>query len=403
MNTDKTKGQLIKEPEALHQHIGELEKLEAKHKQAVEQLRGAEKHYRSVLDGIPEGCMIIGFDWRYLYVNDVATRHVCRAKEELLGHTVMEMYPGIEDTEMFAQLWRCMEERIPDSVENEFTYPGGAKRWFELNIKPVPEGIFILSLDITERKRVEEALRESEGKYRGLVSNVKLGVFRSTPRRTGKFSYYRCNNALRHDPEACRSGWLPKNKIEGFIIDRVKENVLTDDNLTTLVKMVNEEIRLLAGHRQERLEEIDKQFESVNQKLAKYYAAFEKGTMSADDAAPRIRELRSEQTRLQRARDEALSELEDTEPKELGTERVLDYVKDFKALLSKGTFVEQKAFLRSFIKRIDFEPGQVAINYTIPVPVEKGKTSEREVLSIEQSGGPFWARTRDLSLIRTAL
>ena len=179
----------------------------------------------------------------------------------------------------------------------------------------------------------------------------------------------------------------PKNKIEGFIIDRVKKNVLTDDNLTTLVKLVNEEIRLLAGHRQERLEEIDKQFESVNQKLAKYYAAFEKGTMSADDAAPRIRELRSEQTRLQRARDEALSELEDTEPKELGTERVLDYVRDFKALLSKGTFVEQKAFLRSFIKRIDFEPGQVAINYTIPVPVEKGKTSKREVLSIEQSGG----------------
>ena len=221
--------------------------------------------------------------------------------------------------------------------------------------------------------------------------------------KSGKFSYYRCNNALRHDPEACRSGWLPKNKIEGFIIDRVKENVLTDDNLTTLVKMVNEEIRLLAGHRRERLEEIDKQFESVNQKLAKYYAAFEKGTMSADDATPRIRELRSEQTRLQRARDEALSELEDTEPKDLGTERVLDYVKDFKALLSKGTFVEQKAFLRSFIKRIDFEPGQVAINYTIPMPVEKGKTSEREVLSIEQSGGPFWTRTRDPSLIRTVL
>ena len=35
--------------------------------------------------------------------------------------------------------------------------------------------------------------------------------------------------------------------------------------------------------------------------------------------------------------------------------------------------------------------------------LEKGKTSEREVLSIEQSGGPFWTRTRDPSLIRTVL
>jgi hypothetical protein len=44
--------------------------------------------------------------------------------------------------------------------------------------------------------------------------------------------------------------------------------------------------------------------------------------------------------------------------------------------------MEQKVFLRSFIRRIDFEPRRVAIDYTIPVPMEKGKSSGQEVLPI---------------------
>jgi site-specific DNA recombinase len=74
---------------------------------------------------------------------------------------------------------------------------------------------------------------------------------------------------------------------------------------------------------------------------------------------------------------------------------VLCYVWDFKEVLSEGTFVEQKAFLRSFIKRIEFEPGQVAIEYTIPLPTEKDEAIEREVLSIEQTGSAGRTRTYD--------
>ena len=42
---------------------------------------------------------------------------------------------------------------------------------------------------------------------------------------------------------------------------------------------------------------------------------------------------------------------------------------------------------------------EVAINYTIPMPVEKGKTSEREVLSIEQSGGRCCTIGRTFELV----
>ena len=120
---------------------------------------------RNILDSLLEGCQVIGFDWRYLYVNEAAARQGRRPKEELLGRTMMEAYPGIEDTPMFAVLRQCMEERRPNQIENEFTFPDGSKGWFELRLEPVPDGVFILSLEITEQKRAEEARRRLEAQY----------------------------------------------------------------------------------------------------------------------------------------------------------------------------------------------------------------------------------------------
>ena len=121
-------------------------------KQAQDALQESEKRFRSTLDVMLEGCQIIGYDWRYLYVNDAVARHGRRTREELLGHTMMEMYPGIENTEMFDALRNCMEKRISHQMENEFIFPNGIKGWFELRIRPVPEGVFILSIDITDRR-----------------------------------------------------------------------------------------------------------------------------------------------------------------------------------------------------------------------------------------------------------
>jgi len=145
-------------------------------KRARDRLWQSEERYRSTLDNMMEGCQIVGFDWRYLYVNEATIRHGRQTKEALLGRTMMEVYPGIEETEMFGFLRRCMEERTPHHMENEFTYPDGSKGWFELSIQPVPEGVFILSIDITERKRAEEAQRESEERFRRVYEHMAVGV-----------------------------------------------------------------------------------------------------------------------------------------------------------------------------------------------------------------------------------
>ena len=112
----------------------------------------------STLDYLMEGFQLISFDWRYLYVNEAVVKQSKYSAEELIGFTMMEKYPGIENTEMFRGLECCMIERVPQQIENQFTFPDNSIGWFELVIQPVPDGIFILSIDITRRKRADMEL-----------------------------------------------------------------------------------------------------------------------------------------------------------------------------------------------------------------------------------------------------
>ncbi|MGV3630834.1 MAG: SpoIIE family protein phosphatase [Bacteroidota bacterium] len=112
----------------------------------------------NTLDNLLEGFQLIDFNWRYIYVNETAAKHGQSGKDILFNRTMMEVYPGIEHTGMFKTLETCMQERTSAKIENEFIYPDGTKAWFELRIEPVSEGLFILSVDITARKKAEEEL-----------------------------------------------------------------------------------------------------------------------------------------------------------------------------------------------------------------------------------------------------
>ncbi|MCX6029383.1 MAG: ATP-binding protein [Chloroflexi bacterium] len=118
-----------------------------------------ELRFRKTLDSMLEGCQIVGADWRYRFVNDTAARQKGQSKEEMLGRTMMVCFPGIEETDLFPLLQRCMDERTPQHTLDAVTFPDGSTGWYELSIQPAPDGILILSSDVTERKRAELEIR----------------------------------------------------------------------------------------------------------------------------------------------------------------------------------------------------------------------------------------------------
>jgi len=174
-------------------------------------LKEAENRLKISLDSMLEGCQIIDYDWRYIYVNEAAAKQGRKKKEELLGYTMMQVYLGIDRTIMFSHLRNCMTNRVPHQMDNEFTFPDGSKGWFELHMEPVPGGVLILSIDITKEKEEEAEIN----KYRYRLEEV-------VAQRTAEFA--KANEELSreiHEHQIVEEGL----KLRAMILDNSREAI----------------------------------------------------------------------------------------------------------------------------------------------------------------------------------
>lgn len=140
-----------------------------------EKLKDTEAQFQATIDGMLDGVQIITYDWTYLYTNNIIAQQVKKSREELLGQTMMEVFPGIQNTTMFSELRRCMEERHHIEMENEFIFPDGTRRWFKLKMQPVTPGVLILSHDITEEKNIIHLLENQNRRIK--MVNAALDRF----------------------------------------------------------------------------------------------------------------------------------------------------------------------------------------------------------------------------------
>lgn len=153
-------------------------KLEQEQKQRAEvELRRSEQRFRSTLDSMREGCQIIAHDWTYLYLNDAAVVHARCPREHLLGRRMTDVWPDFEQTLVHDHMNRCLRNRIPFHGETEFTFPDGTTGYFDVRIQPVPEGAFVVSTDITEKKQTAMALQRMHDMLKAVAGGLPDAVF----------------------------------------------------------------------------------------------------------------------------------------------------------------------------------------------------------------------------------
>ncbi|HEY9671644.1 MAG TPA: PAS domain S-box protein [Waterburya sp.] len=163
-------------------------------KQAEAALRHSEEQFRRVFDEAPIGMSIAGLDNRYIRVN--------RAFHEMLGYTQSELmalsflditHPEDLDLEIpcMEQLVRGESDRF--SLEKRYLTHNQATIWVNLTLIALRDRagdiLYTLAMieDITERKQAEEALQQSEARYRAIVEDQTELICRYRPDGTLTF------------------------------------------------------------------------------------------------------------------------------------------------------------------------------------------------------------------------
>ena len=179
--------------EDLIQRIKDLEKNESERKQTEQELRDSEEKYRLLSENVPIGIYYSDFKGKFIYGNLKAEEISGYKREELIGKNFLKLNlldsKDIRKAVKLLALNRLGKPTGPD----HFTLKrkDGSKRIVEINtniIKVAGKKLVIgMVQDITKRKIAEEALIESEEKYRSLTDNINVGIYRNTSGKEGKF------------------------------------------------------------------------------------------------------------------------------------------------------------------------------------------------------------------------
>jgi PAS domain S-box-containing protein len=159
--------------EALEKRIKELEKEASELKLAKEALKESEEKYRHLTESLLDTVYEFDRKGRFTYVNEAGTHMFGYSKEEILN--------GLRVQDTMAEEVRDLSQKVISEIfkgnttsgERTFLRKDGTQFMGQIHSGPIYEGNDVVGVrgvlrDITEQKQAEEALRESELKFRGL-------------------------------------------------------------------------------------------------------------------------------------------------------------------------------------------------------------------------------------------
>ncbi len=183
-DSGKTRIELVNEVQELRRRVAELEDENARRCRAEEGLKRQEEKYRSLLDSISAIVWLIDRDGRVVFANRSAFDRRRVPVKDIIGKSLQEVFQPDRASKLAAENREVMESETPKlGVIEKITLSTGEEVWSETDKLPYYDenghvaGVVIFGAGITELKKAEAVLLESEAKYRSVVENSLAGVY----------------------------------------------------------------------------------------------------------------------------------------------------------------------------------------------------------------------------------
>ena len=165
--------------EELEQWVKELEQEAAQRKRIEEAIKSAEQEKATILNTLVEHVIHQDTTMKILWANRAACESAGLTREEVLGRHCYEIWAQRKEPCPDCPVVKAVETGQPQEVE-KFTPDG--KAWFVRGYPQRDEkgeivGALEVTLDITERKKAEEALRESKARLQLILQTIPSGLF----------------------------------------------------------------------------------------------------------------------------------------------------------------------------------------------------------------------------------